>query len=137
MALAGPFALPLLILAISWGRAVLGKTSPSAGIVELLLVGSLLYAGIIYLGFFIVLQTVLCLKPSGVYRRMSWFAPPAFLLVFLVGFQIYWTITGSGSWLESPRVLITYTLVVLFIGYLYITLTWITRALYGKLGYLS
>ena len=120
-----PLVLPLISLASSSIRTSLtGTPGPPASFAQVLLLGTLFYGVIFYVVFISIVQAILWTKPVNWDRRVSLIAPFIFLLVFIVGLQIYWIVTSSGNWADSPRALLIYSVIVLITGYLYVGIAW-------------
>ena len=64
------------------------------------------------------------------------FYSPAFLVFFVLGFQIYWITRSAGSWLDIPRALAGFSVMVLGVGYFYVALAWVLRWLLRTTGLL-
>ncbi len=120
-----PLILPLVLFVspMLWTR-LSGGTSPPASITQIFSLGTLFIAGIPYFVFLVITQLIIWSRPIRWDRIASLVSPPAFLLIFLAGFQIYWSISGVGGWLDSPRTLSAYSLLVLVVGYLFVGLGW-------------
>jgi hypothetical protein len=132
-----PLVAPLVLLGIVETRKAAGVTGPPASVVEVFLLGSLFYGGAPYLVFVVGLLALLWSKPVAWYRRATWVAPPAFLVLFVVGLQVYWIATSAGSWLESPRALSGFSTMVLVVGYAYVAIAWLVRWFLGLAGLLQ
>lgn len=132
-----PLLAPLVFLGFVKLRSAAGVTGPPASFVELVLLGSLYYAGALYLLFILGLIALLWSRPVEWYRRASLLAPPAFLLFFVIGFQLYWIVTSVGTWLDAPRALVGFSSMVLIVGYLYVAIAWLLRWLMRTTGLLA
>jgi hypothetical protein len=130
-----PILVPLTALLWSSIRTVFTSSpNPPASIGQVFLLGSLYIGGVFYLLFLAITQFVIWKKPVQWDRRTSLIAPPVFLILFILGFQVYWIITASGSWLDSPRALMIYSVLVIIFGYLYVGLAWGLRGIVRGLG---
>ena len=133
-----PLVLPLISLASSSIRtSITGTPGPQASFGQVFLLGSLFYGGIFYVVFITITQAILWKKPVRWDRKVSLIAPFIFLLVFIVGLQIYWIVTSSGTWTDSPRALLIYSVIVLITGYLYVGVAWAIRAIARRLGLIN
>jgi hypothetical protein len=132
-----PLLAPLVWLGIIKLRSAAGVTGPPASFVEVVLLGSLFYGGALYVIFVLGLIALLWFRPAERYRKASWLAPPAFLLFFVVGFQVYWLIGSAGSWLDIPETLAGLSVMVLVVGYLYVAIAWLLRWLLRTAGLLD
>ena len=122
-----PLLAPLVLLGIVNIRSAAGVAGSPANFVELVLLGSLLYGGALYLIFIVGFVALLWSRPVEWYRRASCVAPPAFLVFFVLGFQVYWITRSAGSWLEIPQALAGFSAMVLGVGYFYVALAWVLR----------
>jgi hypothetical protein len=111
--------------------------SPAASTLQIFSLGTLFISGVPYIMFLIITQLIIWSKPPRWDRITSLIAPLLFLPAFLAGFQIYWSITAKGSWLDSPRALVAYSSLVLIVGYLFVGLTWGLRAILRGIGILN
>ena len=111
--------------------------SPAASILQIFSIGTLFISGVPYIMFLIITQLIIWSKPPRWDRITSLIAPLLFLPTFLAGFQIYWSITAKGSWLDSPRALVAYSGLVLIIGYLFVGLAWGLMAILRGIGILK
>jgi hypothetical protein len=127
IAFAMPLVIPLAYVGLDWLRGWISDPSEPAGLMSVILFGSLLYAGPLYVLFFLGLLSILRRKAVGAYRSFSWWAPPAFLALFLVAFQGYWLASSKGSWLDIPGTLLGYALLILVLGYTYVGMAWSAR----------
>jgi hypothetical protein len=133
-----PLLLPLFsLLLISIRKGILSSPGPPASIGQVFLLGSLYFGGIFYLVFIIITQIVIWSKPAIWDRRASLIAPFIFLLIFLLGLQIYWVVTSSGTWFDNPRILPIYSLIVIITGYFYVGIAWGSRAIMRTIGILK
>ena len=127
IAFAVPLVIPLVYLGRDWLRGWISDPSDPAGLMSAVLFGSLLYAGPLYVLFFLGLLSFLRGKGVSAYRSSSWWAPLAFLALFLVAFQGYWVASSKGSWLDIPGTLLGYVLLILVLGYTYVGMAWSAR----------
>jgi hypothetical protein len=133
---------PVLIPLVSlfgpgiWNN-IFGAPSPPASTLQIFSLGSLFISGVPYTIFLVITQLIIWSKPPRWDRITSLIAPLLFLPTFLAGFQIYWSITAKGSWLDSPRALVAYSSLVLIIGYLFVGLAWGLRAILRGIGILN
>ncbi len=120
-----PVLIPLVFLfaPMIWNN-IFNAPSPPASILQIFSLGSLFISGVPYIIFLAITQLIIWSKPLRWDRITSLIAPLLFLPTFLMGFQIYWSITANGSWLDSPRALIAYSGLVLIVGYLFVGLVW-------------
>jgi hypothetical protein len=133
-----PLLAPLTILISSEiHSSITASPGPPASIGQVFLLGSLFYGGIFYVIFLVITQAVIWSKPVKWDRKTSLIAPPIFLVVLSLGFQIYWMVTSSGSWLDNPRLLLTYSLLVLIIGYIYVGAAWSIWVILRAVGLLK
>jgi len=105
-----------------------------ASVGQIFSLGTLFIAGIPYILFLVIMQSFIWSKPKTWDRISSLLSPPVFLLVFLTGFQIYWSVTARGSWLDSPRALVAYSILVLVVGYLYVGSAWLIMLILRGIG---
>jgi hypothetical protein len=120
-----PLLLPLVTIISSRIRnSFMGTPAPPASVGQVFLLGSFFIGGIFYVLFLVITQSIIWSKPVKWDRRATLIAPLIFLVIFVFGFQIYWIVTSSGSWFDSPRLLLSYSLIVLIIGYIYVGIAW-------------
>ncbi len=122
-----PLLAPVAVLSYAALRSWLGAASSPGHLIQFILIGSLFFGGIQYLVFLVLLLIILWSKPVSWYRWASRLAPLLFLVVFLLGFQLYWLGTDAGSWVDSPRSLVGYSSLVLVLGYAYVAIAWLLR----------
>ena len=133
-----PLVIPLVLYfgPDLWNSLNYSPNTP-ASIGQIFSLGTLFIAGIPYILFLVIIHSVIWSKPRRWDRISSLLSPPLFLLVFLVGFQIYWSITSKGSWLDSPRALVAYSGLVLVVGYLYVGFAWLLMVILRGIGILN
>ena len=99
-----PLVIPLvLFFGPELRNSLIDSPNTPASVGQIFSLGTLFIAGIPYILFLVIMQSFIWSKPKRWDRISSLLSPPLFLLVFLAGFQIYWSITAKGSWLDSPR----------------------------------
>lgn len=121
-----PLVIPLvLFFGPELRNSLIDSPNTPASVGQIFSLGTLFIAGIPYILFLVIMQSFIWSKPKRWDRISSLLSPPLFLLVFLAGFQIYWSITAKGSWLDSPRAVVAYSILVLVVGYLYVGFAWL------------
>ena len=120
-----PLLVPMIsLISIYTRKSFVDTPGPPASVGQVFLLGSLFYGGIFYVIFIVITQAFIWAKPTKWDRRVSLIAPLIFLLLFLLGLQIYWVVTSSGSWFDNPRIFLISSLLVLILGYIYVGIAW-------------